>query len=144
MAEELRLGGLTYEQEAANPETGWVKLKDQTATSFWIPEAMLRQLMSVDELRRKVDSTRKSVAYYRTERDTYRRLLDEEVTKHHAEQERLRAIIAAKNEVIGEQTLELSEADEQVGLLGRKLHFVTTCALVIVGTLVAVLTLVTV
>jgi hypothetical protein len=157
----IKIGSLIYEKEAVNPSTGWVQVKNQNATLFWLPEELVRECerihitavkgtenrlatlrTQVDDLRRKNDSQRKSIAYYKTERDTYKRITDEECAKHQATKNWMTEEVNNQIEQKEVYRLECLDAEEQLESLKRKHQFMTTCATVIIGTLVLMLILI--
>jgi hypothetical protein len=157
----IKIGRLIYEREQTNLLTGWVMVKNQNATSFWLPEELLLECdrihttaikgvenrlenlrNQVQDLRLKNDSQRKSITYYKKERDSYKEILNKECAKHQVSKDWLTKEVNDQIEQKEAITNECQDLEEQYETLKRKHQFMTTCATVLIGTLVLVLILV--
>jgi hypothetical protein len=138
----LKIKGLgLWEVINHNPETKYVQVegveKSKQKVKLWIPEAMALTIASMDELRKKRDSMRKTADYFRNERDTYKAIANNLSKEVEA--------IKEKNIQLEESVAILShmaeDANEEIQLRMHKNKVVTTI-LVFVSIMEAILFLV--
>jgi uncharacterized coiled-coil DUF342 family protein len=138
----LKIKGLgLWEVINHNPETKYVQLegveKSKQKVKLWIPEAMALTIASMDELRKKRDSMRKTADYFRNERDTYKAIANNLSKEVEA--------IKEKNIKLEESVAILShmaeDANEEIQMRFHKNKVVTTI-LVFVSIMEAILFLV--
>jgi chromosome segregation ATPase len=171
MEKMIQFGSLVYELEKTNTETGWHMVKNQNATSFWIPDELIREIehirIGVDnswraiqnerehlldagkdiqkklkEKDNKIDSQRKSITYYKGERDSLQKLnkklakeFDNEKKQYKEKIETLTAMLDS----VGDSNFRKSE---EIDLLRHRMRIINTCGAVIIGTLVSILILI--
>ncbi len=138
----LKIKGLgLWEVINHNPETKYVQVegveKSKQKVKLWIPEAMALTIASMDELRKKRESMRKTADYFRNERDTYKAIANNLSKEVEA--------IKEKNIKLEESVAILShmaeDANEEIQLRMHKNKVVTTI-LVFVSIMEAILFLV--
>jgi uncharacterized coiled-coil DUF342 family protein len=138
----LKIKGLgLWEVINHNPETKYVQVegveKSKQKVKLWIPEAMALTIASMDELRKKRDSMRKTADYFRNERDTYKAIANNLSKEVEA--------IKEKNIKLEESVAILShmaeDANEEIQMRFHKNKVVTTI-LVFVSIMEAILFLV--
>lgn len=138
----LKIKGLgLWEVINHNPETKYVQVEgvenSKQKVKLWIPEAMALTIASMDELRKKRDSMRKTADYFRNERDTYKAIANNLSKEVEA--------IKEKNIKLEESVAILShmaeDANEEIQLRMHKNKVVTTI-LVFVSIMEAILFLI--
>ena len=163
MTKLIQVGRIAYEKEKENPETGWVMVKNQNATSFWIPEELVKEInhtqkgmenlwkiaeqnkiqygndlqKEIKELKKKIDSQRKSITYYRTERDALQNTLVRESKESAGFRERANAEISGLKISIDDLEFKLMDKDEELEMAKRKATVIITVLSVIFITVVA-------
>jgi hypothetical protein len=138
----LKIKGLgLWEVINHNPETKYVQVegveKSKQKVKLWIPEAMALTIASMDELRKKRDSMRKTADYFRNERDTYKAIannLSKEVEAIKEKNIRLEESVAILSHMA-------EDANEEIQMRFHKNKVVTTI-LVFVSIMEAILFLV--
>jgi len=121
-----------------NPETKYVQVegieKSKQKVKLWIPEEMALTIASMDELRKKRDSMRKTADYFKNERDTYKAIANNLSKEVEA--------IKAKNNDLEESVSILShmaeDVNEEIQLRFHK-HKMTTTILVFVSIMEALI-----
>jgi hypothetical protein len=86
--QKIKIGKIVYHQIKQNPDTGWINLKNENGTAFWIPNELLDEVnylntlreeyiksnIKVLDLRNKIDNHRRSADYFKNDRNYYKQL----------------------------------------------------------------------
>lgn len=93
-----------------NPDTGWCQVKDSgDDKTFWISPKLATIIIKFRTAIRAKDAMRKSRDYYRTERETYRRILQEKDNEITA----MKSGIEFNNELIAQINDELDRMEHK-------------------------------
>jgi DNA repair exonuclease SbcCD ATPase subunit len=171
MEKIIQIGSLVYEHEMTNPDTGWHKVKNQNATSFWVPDELIREinhirigvdnswkaienerenLMDADkdiqkklkEKDNKIDSQRKSITYYKGERDSLQKLNKKLSNEFDSEKKAYKKKIETLTEMLDSAGDSNFRKSEEIDLLRHRTRIINTCGSIVIGTLIAILLLI--